>query len=168
MTDEHRMEQLSRAYVQAVAAVCGCRWSIPVPDYGVDLTLRRVVWRRNHYEESGLSLHLQLRSTTMPAATTNDHVFYDLDVGTYTRLRSAPRASPALLVLLVMPSDHAEWIDHNENRLEIRRCAYWLSLRREPPVPNTSTIRVQIPRQNQFTPNQLERIMEAIQRKEDM
>jgi Domain of unknown function (DUF4365) len=139
-----------------------------MPDYGVDLTLRRVIWRRNHFEECGLALNLQLKSTTKPVLTTNDTISFDLDVVTYNRLRIAPRASPALLVLFVMPSDQAEWIDHNEVRLEIRHCAYWMSLRRESPSQNVSTIRVQIPRQNQFTPKQLERIMEVIQRREDL
>jgi len=35
------------------------------------------------------------------------------------------------------------------------------------PVPNTATVRVRIPRQNQFTPQALERIMEAISNEED-
>jgi hypothetical protein len=139
-----------------------------MPDYGVDLTLRRIVRRQNHFEESGLSLHLQLRSTSRPVAINNDSISFDLDMLTYNRLRMAPRASPALLILFVMPSDHAEWINHDENRLEIRHCAYWFSLRHEPPSQNTSTIRIQIPRQNQFTPMQLERIMEVIQRREDL
>jgi hypothetical protein len=62
MTDEHRMEQLSRAYVQAVAAVCGCRWSRPDTDYGVDMTLRQIRFRRRHWREEGLALDLQLKS----------------------------------------------------------------------------------------------------------
>jgi hypothetical protein len=168
MTDEHRMEQLSRAYVQAVAAVCGCRWSIPVPDYGVDVNLRRVVRKRGRYREAGPSLYLHLKSTTVPAAVNPDHVSYDLDVGAYNILRSATRDSPSLLVLLVMPPDRVAWVNHTEDRLELRRCAYWLSLRRQPVVPNTATLRIQIPRQNQFTPEQLERIMQSIQRKEDV
>ena len=38
MTDEHRMEQLSRAYAQAVAAVCGCTYARSESDFG---TVRR-------------------------------------------------------------------------------------------------------------------------------
>jgi hypothetical protein len=168
MTDEHRMEQLSRAYVQAVAAVCGCRWSIPVPDYGVDVNLRRVMRRGGRYREVGPSLYLQLKSTTVPAAITPEHVSYDLDVGAYNILRNTTRDSPSLLVLLVLPTDRVTWVDHTEDRLELRRCAYWLSLRRQPVVSNVATVRIQIPRTNQFTPGQLERIMEIIQRKEDV
>jgi hypothetical protein len=168
MTDEHRMEQLSRAYVQAVAAVCGCRWSIPVPDYGADLDLRQVLLRHGRLQELGPSLYLQLKSTTAPAEVTNDHVAYDMDVRAYNILRGATRDAPALLVLLVVPPLRVDWVHHNEDRLELRRCAYYMALRRQPAVTNTTTIRVRIPRVNQFTPAALERIMVAIRRKEDV
>ncbi len=167
MTDEHRMEQLSRAYAQAVAAVCGCRWSVPTPDYGVDLSLRQVAFRRGRWREEGLSLYIQLKSTG-GAATTPTEVVYDLKADDYETLRRATRDSQALLVLLVLPANRAEWLDHNESRLELRRCAYWLSLRGQPASPNVSTVRVHIPRANQFTPAALERIMEAVRRKENI
>ena len=168
MTDEHRMEQLSRASVQAVAAVCGCRWAVPVPDYGVDLDMRRVVQQSGRWREVGPALNIQLKSTTAPAAVTADHIVYDLDVGAYNVLRAGTRIAPTLLVLLVLPPDRADWVDHTEDRLELRRCAYYLSLRGRPAVPNTRTVRVEIPRQNQFTPASLARIMVAVQRREDV
>jgi hypothetical protein len=168
MTDEHRMEQLSRAYVQAIAAVCGCTSARPEPDYGVDLTLRQVQLRRGRWQELGPILSIQLKSTTAPAAATNDHVVYDLDVRAYDLLRRSTRTAPWILILLLLPPDRTAWVDHTEDRLELRRCAYYLSLRRRPEMPNTATVRVQIPRRNQFTPASLERIMEAIQNREDV
>jgi hypothetical protein len=51
VTDEHRMEQLSRAYVQAVAAVCGCTCVPPEPDYGFDFVLRQVLKRGQRWRE---------------------------------------------------------------------------------------------------------------------
>ncbi len=167
MTDEHRMEQLSRAYAQAVAAVCGCRWSVPTPDYGVDLSLRTVRFGRGRWRETGVPLDLQLRSTT-GAALTADHVVYDLDADTYDTLRRATRPSPAILLLLVLPLDRADWLSHTEDRLELRRCAYWYSLRGQPARANTSSVRVRIPRANQFTPAALERIMELIRRRRNV
>ena len=167
MTDEHRMEQLSRAYVQAVAAVCGCTCSRPEPDYGIDLVLRQVRLVGERFVPVGRQLELQLKSTTS-ATITADHVLYDLDVRTYDLLRRATRHFPLFLVVLVLPADRAEWLAHSEDRLELRRCAYWLSLRRESPTMNTRTVRVSIPRRNQFTPAELERIMEAVQREEDV
>jgi hypothetical protein len=164
MTDEHRMEQLSRAYAQAVAAVCGCVWSAPVPDYGTDLTLRQVTLRQKKWSEVGPPLNIQLRSTS-GATVTPTHVVYDLDANTYKLLRRATVGVPIILVLLVLPAERAEWIHHTEDRLELRRCAYWLSLRGWPASTNTSSIRIQIPRVNQFTPAALTRIMETVRQR---
>lgn len=115
----------------------------------------------------GRNLDIQLKSTTKAILTTNE-VLYDLDVRSYEILRRSTHGSPMYLVLFVMPADRAEWIAHSEDRLELRCCAYWLSLRRAAAVPNTNSIRVHIPRQNQFTPTALTRIMEAIWRQEDV
>ena len=167
MTDEHRMEQLSRAYAQAVAAVCGCRWSRPEPDYGVDLSLRQVIHRRGRWREEGSVLDLQLKSEA-GATVTSDHVVHDLKADAYDLLRRSTRNSPALLVLLALPANRTEWVDHSEDRLELRGCAYWLSLRGYPASTNTSSVRVHIPRANQFTPMALERIMEAIRRRRNV
>jgi hypothetical protein len=167
MTNEHRMEQLSRAYVQAVAAICGCTYARPEPDYGVDMTVRRVAQIGGRWAPIGRSLDLQLKSTSV-AEFTDDHVVYDLDAHAYDLLRRATRNAPLVLVLLALPSERAEWLVHSEDRLELRRCAYWLSLRREPSILNSRSVRVAIPRQNQFTPAALERIMDALQREEDL
>lgn len=166
MTDEHRMEGLSRAYVQAVAAVCGCTCARPDPEYGSDMTLHRVRRAKRVYRPTGRSLNIQLKSTT-GATLTAAEVVYDLDVRAYDILRHATRATPLYLVVFVMPSVQADWLVHGEDRLELRSCAYWLSLRGFPAVKNAKTVRVRIPRQNQFTPAALERIMEAITNEED-
>ncbi|MBW4599024.1 MAG: DUF4365 domain-containing protein [Calothrix sp. FI2-JRJ7] len=44
----------------------------------------------------------------------------------------------------------------------LKRCAYWLSLRGRPPLEKQTTITVEIPRQNIFSPNALKTIMERI------
>jgi hypothetical protein len=167
MTDEHRMEQLSRAYIQAVAAMCGCTCARPEQDYGCDLTLHPIERVGGVFRPVGRNLDLQLKSTTN-ATLTVDEVIHDLDVRAYNILRHATHAAPLYLVLFVMPADRDEWIAHSEDRLELRRCAYWVSLRRAPAVANTVSVRVRIPRQNQFTPGALGQIMEAIRNEEDV
>ena len=114
----------------------------------------------------GRNLDLQLKSTK-DATFTPTEVVYDLDVRAYNILRRSTRRTPICLVLLVLPSVQAEWLVHSEDRLELRRCAYWYSLRGASTVPNISSVRIHIPRQNQFTPAALTRIMEAIAREED-
>jgi hypothetical protein len=79
MTDEHRMEQLSRAYVQAIAAMAGCTCARPETDYGSDMTLRLVREIGGLLMPIGRNLDIQLKSTT-GAMLTVDEVVYDLDI----------------------------------------------------------------------------------------
>jgi hypothetical protein len=160
------MEQLSRAYAQAVAAMAGCTCARPETDYGTDMTLRLVDRVGVDLTPVGPNLDLQLKATTNATFTTNE-VIYDLEARAYRILRRATRRAPIYLVLLVLPQPRAEWLVQNEDQLELRRCAYWLSLRGASATPNTSAVRIHIPRQNQFTPAALTRIMEAVAREED-
>jgi hypothetical protein len=147
--------------VQAVAACAGCSCARPEPDYGCDLTLRRVRRTDTHWTEMGVPLDLQLRSTARDTID-GDFVPFDLDIRTYDSLRRTSLNSPALLLVLVLPCEPNKWLVHSETRLEFDHCAYWLSLRGLPRTRNTRSIRVQIPRRNQFSPTELERIMEAL------
>lgn len=130
------------------------------------MTLRRVEQVGGFFRPIGRNLDIQVKSTTK-ATLTADEVIYDLDVRAYNILRHATHGAPLYLILFVMPPDRTEWIAHNENHLELRHCAYWFSLRRAPVVSNTASVRIRIPRQNQFTPAALTRIMEAIVDEED-
>jgi hypothetical protein len=167
MTDEHRMEQLSRAYVQAVAAVCGCTCARPEPDYGHDLTLRPVRQKRGEYGPRGRTLDLQLKSTATADETATEVVF-DLPVRAYNLLRRSTKTAPAVLVLVALSPNRDDWLRHAEDELSIRGRAYWLSLRGAPAVANTSTVRVRIPRANVFTPTELSRIMTVLQQEGDL
>lgn len=167
MTDEHRMEALSRAYAQAIAAVCGCTCARPEPDYGMDLILRQAVFQQDQWREAGAGLYVQLKSIAGATLTPTDLV-YDLKATAYETLRRSTRSAPSVLILLDLPADRAEWINHTEDRLELRRCAYWLSLRGMPVRANTSSVRIRIPRTNQFTPAALERIMTAIRQRRNI
>src|SRR5262245_47604173 len=128
------------------------RWSVaparPETDYGSDMTLRLVREIAGILMPLGRNLDIQLKSTTSATLTANE-VIYDLDERAYTILRRATHTAPMYLVLFVMPKDQAEWLAHSEDRLELRHCAYWLSLRRAA-VANTASVRIRIPRQNQF------------------
>ena len=84
-------------YVQAVAARTGVVPSKPDPDLGIDLSLRAVRQDGNVYQDAGVLLDLQLRSTTR-AAERPTQIAYDIDVRTYDFLRTAPPMCPRLLV----------------------------------------------------------------------
>lgn len=156
-TDPDRMEALSRAYLHAVAAACGLTYTVRSKDYGIDLTLHEVEERDGTYYESGVRLDVQLKSATR-AVETAAGVGFDLDVRAYDLLRQ-PTQTDRILLLLTLPPDPDDWVRVKRSRLEILGAIYWASLRNRPAVPNRRSIRVTIPRQQLFTPEEPARIM---------
>ena len=166
MTREHRQEALCRAYVLAVAAQAGLIWSKPTEDYGIDLSLRSVALENNRWRDAGAQLDLQLKSTTR-AIVTETEVVYDLEVDAYNDLRRVDRPCPRVLILLVMPTEEALWLNQTPEQLTLRYCAYWMSLRGQPLTTATRTIRIRIPRANLVSVEALTQLLQGVaERKE--
>ena len=157
ITTAHRMESLSRAYLQAVAAQAGLNYCVYTYDYGTDLSLAEVVEVDGRYVDTGQQVDIQLKSTTR-VIESDTEMRYDLDVRAYDYLR-AERHNPRLLVLLILPAAEPDWIAQSSEELAIRRCAYWLDLRGSPAVEATSSVRVSIPRGNVLTAATLQRLI---------
>jgi hypothetical protein len=164
MTRNHRQEALCQAYVQAVAALAGVATSRPVPDYGVDLSLRNVEQRGQRHLDTRSQLDLQLRSTTR-ANVSDLWVRYDLDVQTYEFLREQSSIS-CLLIALVLPEEESFWLSQSIDELIVRHCAYWFSLRGAEPVTATSSVRITIPRAQIFSVQAVRTIMDRLQQGE--
>lgn len=166
MTDAARMEALSRAYLQAVAAACGLTYSVRSADYGIDLPLHEVVRRGNRHREIGLDLDVQLKSTTAAKWHTRT-VSFDLTATAYDDLiRDTPR--PRILALLTLPTAEARWLRQSERQLRIGGAMYWLSLGGTRPRANRRSVRIEIPRRQLFTPAALLRIMERIRNGQEL
>lgn len=160
MTQNHRQEALCRAYVQAVAALAGVGTSVPVPDYGVDLSLRNIEQRGGRHLDTRLQLDLQLRSTTR-ANVSDTHVSYDLDVQTYDFLRELSQVR-CVLVVLVLPDDETLWLSQSVEELIVRHCAYWHSLRGVNPTTAVSSVRITIPRSQVFSVDTVRAILNRL------
>jgi hypothetical protein len=132
-------------------------------DYRIDMTLHRVAEEGNRYFEAGVALDLQIRSTTQGEISEGAY-HYDLDVVTYNRLRISALGTPRILVVLFLPQEEAAWTEQTESSLELRRCAYWISLRGGPETANTASIRIAIPRANVFSTESVHRLMDQINR----
>jgi hypothetical protein len=167
LTQNHRQEALSRAYVHAVAGRCGLSCSFRDFDYGMDLTLHEIRRRGRRYFESGFKLDLQAKSTTIGNLTTS-HVLYDLSAANYEDLSDSEVGCPRILVLLVLPEEEASWTTQTEEHLLLRHCAYWLSLRGWASTANRKTVRVQVPRSNVFNVETLGRIMDRVRKREPL
>lgn len=165
LIQSHRQEGISRAYIQAIVAQTGLAWSFGEYDYGIDLTVHSILRRGHRHFDSGFKLDIQVKSTTR-AKVDATQVICDLDVMAYDHLRDRNAGTPRILVLLVMPADPSQWTEQSEDCLEIRRCAYWMSLKEFNPTTNTATVRVAIPRENVFSVDAVGRLMDKVRKRE--
>ncbi len=155
-----RKQQFSNAYLQAVTSVAGFGMYKPVPDVGLD-------WGLSGLGVNGTSksprLEVQLKCTA--AATLNsDSISFALKPKTYDDLRveQVDLTVPRILVVVLVPDDIEFWLEQSEEKLTMRRCGYWKSLRGMEEVENTSSVTVRLPRSNLFTADALSSIMQGI------
>jgi Domain of unknown function (DUF4365) len=161
LTRQQMQEDLSLAYLRAVVARVGMTYDLPTRDFGIDGTISRIARKHGRLVPSGVRLDVQLKSS-INASVENDHVTYELEIRAYEVLRDDTAESPRILVLLVLPKDEREWIEQDEEGLIMRKCAYWISLRRHPETANNRSITIRIPRRNLFGTENLRDIMDTI------
>ncbi len=80
----------------------------------------------------------------------------------YEDLRRTNVLVPRVLVVVVVPEDVQEWLDQSEERLALRRCGYWVSLRGSPDTDNTTSVTVDVPRAQVFSADALRSMMTTI------
>lgn len=164
MTPEQQKEEISRAYVYAIAACCGFAVSNWSQDQGcVDVSIGASGALGGGTLEDP-RIDLQLKCTSDARHLHEEHITWQLSRAHYDKLR-ARSSSPKLLVVLVLPEREAEWMEHGIESLTIRRCAWWLSLSGMPPI-TTESKNLHLPRTNVFSPEQLKSMMERVSRGE--
>ncbi|OJT25320.1 hypothetical protein BO221_11790 [Archangium sp. Cb G35] len=164
MTPEQQKEELSRAYVHAVAARCGFAVGSWSQDQGcVDVSIGASSALGGGTLEDP-RLDLQLKCTSDGRHLYEDHIVWQLTRTHYDKLR-ARSSIPKLLVVLVLPELETQWVEHGTEALILRRCAYWLSMAGLPPTTSEFK-RVRLPRANVFSPEQLMSMMERVSRGE--
>ncbi len=152
-------EQFSVAYVRAVAAVAGyATGKFDVDDDSVDLTLAE---RGGRGTVRSPRLDLQLKCTDQDNLR-DDRLAFELSLKNYEELRPINLATPRILVVVLVPNDVTQWLQHSEQELVLRRCGYWISLRGLPETSNTASVTIDIPRRQVFTPDTVRRIMETV------
>ena len=151
MTPNMQMEQLSMAYIRAVAADAGCQIAEPVPDVdGIDGVLMATHGRRPRID-------FQAKATYQDVLR-DDGLHFRLPVHNYNQLRADTR-TPRILIVLLMPEDRSEWLYQSNGELCLRHCAYWLSLEGCRPMSNQSNVTVRLPATNVFNSQQLNDLM---------
>ena len=158
---------MSRAYIQAIAGRCGLSCTLRDYDYGIDITLHEIRRKGRRYVDSGFKLDIQAKST-LDSVLTGAHVLYDLKVHAYEDLRDLEVGCPRILVLMLLPSDEAEWTSQTEDFILLRQCAYWCSLKGAAATDNRQSVRVSIPRTNVFSIEALLQLMDKIRKREPL
>lgn len=168
LTDNQVKEQLSIAYVNAVAAICkfGCELTrIDMDSIDVSITCNG-----NLASDSTIrspEIKLQLKATESLELNRDGQYPFPLSIKNYNDLRGNT-LTPRLLVVLKLPDTTAGWLSHTSNDLIIRNCAYWLNLKGAPSVPNAANITVHLPSGNTFSPEALKDIMIKVSRQESL
>jgi Domain of unknown function (DUF4365) len=167
LTQNHMMESLSRAYLQAVAAMAGLNLRLEQNtqefDYGVDGTFYPIKRIGTSLVNSGFPLDFQLKATTNWKYISTD-VVYSMRVEAYNKLvdrNSHNRAVPQILILFCLPTDSIEWLYHNEDQLLLRKCCYWKRLTGVL-SGNSAQIAVRIPRLQQLNVHSLLKLLEDV------
>lgn len=146
-------EELSRAYVQAVAARAGYTTAHYSQDRdGIDILIQAGGDMRP-------AIALQLKATINLGNTSNGFFRFPLKSENHNLL-CFPSQTPRLLVVLDLPRNQTEWLTITADELTLRRRAYWLNLRGHDETENKSSITVHIPEQNLFNVDNLRMLME--------
>jgi hypothetical protein len=154
-----RKEQFSNAYVRAVASVAGFTLAKPeVDDDSIDLIISQ---RGGGGTIRSPRVDVQMKCTGRNIMN-NGALHFPLKIKNYEDLRVSDVLVPRILVVLSVPDNLSDWIEHSENEMLIRHCAYWVSLRGSEPTANDTNITVLIPQANLFNPATLSGIMARI------
>jgi len=160
MTLDMRKEEFSHAYVKAIAACAGFAWSKPsVDDDSVDLCLHQ---RGGGGTIRSPRLDLQLKCKASNPPDDPNGFSHSLKIKNYDDLRESNVQVPRILVVVLVPEDVNQWIDHQEPQMALRHCGYWHSLRGLGPSENAQGQTVRISRTNQFNVASLRNMMERI------
>lgn len=162
ITEQHIKEGLSRSYIHALAGLAGVNLSAEREfDYGIDGTLRKVIFRNKRRVENGIPLDFQLKCTKNWKFE-GDFVVYDLESKTYNDIVSRePFANGLILILMCLPSDDpSTWLEVSENYLKIQKCCYFFRPAGKTVENEKSTKRIRIPRENILTTEAIQLALE--------
>ncbi|MCA9711466.1 MAG: DUF4365 domain-containing protein [Myxococcales bacterium] len=168
MTPKQQREELSKAYVHAVAGQCGFKlgtWS--QDDDCLDVTIG-AAGILGGGTLAGPKPDLQLKASTEQGHDHGPHIAWSLSRAHYDKLRSRSMV-PRLLVVLMLPEKLEHAVEHTIEHLLVRRCAYWTSLQGQDAIEGgANSTTVHIDKSRVFSPSALAELMERASREEDI
>jgi hypothetical protein len=165
VTPEQQKEEISRAYVAAVAAHCGYAIVSYSQDQGaVDLSIGAASpVGAGHLADPRIDL--QLKCTSDKRRVKQKHVSCQFETVAKHDVLVRPRSTLFLLVVMVLPPDQDDWIAHSADELIMRRCAFYKIMNNESKA-TVSAPTVKVPRDNHFSPKALAALMERVSKGE--
>jgi len=173
MTEEQIKEQLSKAFVTALAADAGfILRDFGGIDYGIDGKFCDVIITedengKKRYSENGFGIDFQLKASTN-IKTKNGLLIYDLESKNYNDLVKTNIGTPRILIVYSMPEDRNEWLKIDRNQTILKKCAWWCSLRGQEPTTNKRKKRIEIPENNILTTKELQRLINLVKEGENL
>ena len=142
-------EQLSIAYLHAVCAHARmCKGDTTRLEDNAGIDAKVTAWFSpddSSDDAEEIDIKIQLKATIIEPVEQNGYYSYSLKKSHYDTLRKVRLVSARLLVVMYLPPNFDEWLDHNHDRLALQRCAYWVSLRGAAPSANPSSQTVYLP-----------------------
>ncbi len=162
--------ELSYAYLHAVAAKAGVGCEVAGrhdDNVGVDAKLTGWGPFPGGGYRNEIDIKVQLKATiSFPSEKNGQLAYYFKGVQQYDDLRSATVSTPRILVVLFLPETNDEWLTLTEVVLQLRKCAYWVSLRDAPPTTNQSGQTIYLPKKQIFDPLALTGLMSQLSNNE--
>ena len=167
MTENEQKQQLSIAYVHAVAARAGYACQvINIDNDSIDVQLAARGFVHEKAVLRSPKIDVQLKATSQPVLK-ESHLSFTLPIKNYNELRE-PVLVPRILVVLLLPEDDALWLVQSEDAMITKHCAYWMALLGRSETGNQRSVTVQLPREQQFTVPILRSLMERVARREEL
>lgn len=158
LTENQVKEELSIAYLHAIAAKAGfsCeKLRVDMDSIDIIIGANGLLDKDSTLYSPEIKLQLKASSVILP---THGLIHFQLPIKNYNDLRHKS-TSPRLLALLLLPDNAAEWLEHTEDELILKKCVYWLNLYGMPDTDNQVTITVKIPTANVLSPNIIKDLM---------
>lgn len=161
MTETRRKEDLSIAYLSAVAAQASVDFEMLHHDQdSVDCMLKKVVVMEDGREFRS-SLHVQLKSTSSRNLYSIGErvITYKLKKKNYDDLRKRG-TNEIILCLLVLPEESEKpWVECSDEELLLHGRMYWCSLRDKPDATQEDKVPVELPKDQLLDSSALDALM---------
>jgi hypothetical protein len=144
--------------VQAIAAAARANLQMGKEfDYGFDGQFDSIAVRKStgangktveRHSDAGFPIVFQLKCSWVWTADA-DSISWSIKTKAYNDLVTRdPDATGAILILMCLPTDPADWVTVTEESILMKRCCYFASLSGPPTSTEDSTKQIKIPRTN--------------------